>query len=36
MGKSHPIALRARVVAFVEEGHGIERPRGTFGSRRVL
>lgn len=22
MGKSHPIALRERVVAFVEEGHG--------------
>jgi transposase len=22
MGKSHPIALRSRVVAFVEEGHG--------------
>ncbi|WEJ08720.1 hypothetical protein [Sinorhizobium prairiense] len=22
MGKSHPLALRSRVVAFVEEGHG--------------
>lgn len=22
MGKPHPIALRARVIAFVEEGHG--------------
>lgn len=35
MGKPHPIALRERVAAFVDEGMGTGRLRGISGCRRV-
>jgi len=36
MGKPHPIELRSRVMALVEEGHGHRKAAGIFGCRRAL